>query len=614
MQLPQKLIHDDSIVMQATPTTPQAEQYFRDGLAAAQAHNLPLAETLVNKAVACNGAPSGYYQLLCDIQRCLKKLDEAIAAGNRAVQLAAGDAEAHYLLALALSDDGRRADAAEHYRTALQLRPSHDKAANNLGTLLEAEGNLPEAEISYACAVASNPRNAAAQNNLGALLSTRGDLDLARGHFSAAIHADPLFIHAHFNLSTLKTYTADDPHLATMEQLTPQAQYLPADMQIRLWFSLGKAWEDVGRYDDSFAAYERGNRLHRATFFYDENTAARSMQDIIQRFDKSFATQKTAGLADETPIFIVGMPRSGTTLVEQILSSHSAVFGAGELNDLCDSVSQHWQISPGFSYIDRLISASQEELADIGQSYLQKIRALNAAAPHITDKMPGNYFYIGLIHKLFPRAKIIHCMRDPMDTCFSNYSRFFKEAMPFAYDLQELGRYWRQYDALMKHWKQVLPENTILDVRYEDVVADLETQARRLTQHCGLAWEDSCLAFHDNKRLVKTASIAQVRQPIYRTSVARWEHYRSHLEPLRLALEGKDTRLSIEQALLLADHAQAKGQLAEAEHYLKKILAVAPRHIHALHLLGIVAYKAGKPDIAMQLLKQAIAAGDTPKE
>jgi len=606
--------HADSMANASAST--QAERFFRDGLAAAKEHKLQLAEDLIGKAIACDGDHSGYYQLLCDILRCLGKVNEAIAAGEQAMRLAPEDGEACYLLGLALNQAGRRKDAITHYRDALNKDPEHDRAANNLGSALEAEGKLSEAESFYARAAASNPRNAQAHNNLGAILSARGDLHDARKCFMAAIDADPLFIHAHFNLSTLKKYRAGDPHLNAMEKLALQAQHLPADVQMRLWFSLGKAWEDVGRYDDSFAAYARGNRLYRASIRYDEISAAQSIRDIVRRFDAALAQKAIAGLSDDTPIFIVGMPRSGTTLIEQIISSHSGVFGAGELHDLCNVVAKEWNIQPGISYVDRLASASEEELHSLGRSYLQKIRALDATTPRITDKMPGNYFYIGLIHKIFPNAKIIHCVRDPMDTCFSNYSRFFKETMPFAYDLQELGRYWRQYDALMQHWKKILPEDTILDVRYEDVVADLEGQARRLIGYCGLPWEEGCLAFHKNERLVKTASVAQVRQPIYQSSVARWEHYRKHLEPLRLALEGKEVRaqaMSVGQALLLADQALRKDRLAEAEHYLNKILKVSPRQPQALHLLGMVASKAGKPDIATRLMQQALASGYMPK-
>jgi len=559
----------------SSQATKQAKQFFYDGLIAAKEQKLPLAEILVAKAIACDGSVSRYYQALCDILRGLKQFEKAVASGERAVTLAPENADAWYLLALACSESGEREAAIRHYQQALRLDPRHDKAANNLGTVLEAEDKLQEAEESYTRAIGINPRNAEAQNNLGAVLSARGDLVRARECFMAAIEANPFFIHAHHNLSTLKTYTAEDPHLTALEKLAADAHNLPAEVQIRLWFSLGKAWEDTKRYDDSFAAYARGNSIHRRAIDYNEQAAAKSMEDIIQRFDETLTNKNIVGSMNETPIFIVGMPRSGTTLVEQILSSHSSVFGAGELHYLCDVLAEQWNLGSGISYIDRLASASGEELAAIGQSYLNKTRRLNATAPRITDKMPGNYFYAGLIHKVFPKAKIIHCVRDPMDTCFSNYSRFFKETMPFAYNLQELGRYWRRYDALMRHWKKILPQAAILDVRYEDVVEDLEGQARRLLDYCGLPWEDECLAFHQNKRLVKTASVAQVRQPIYQSSVARWQHFSQHLEPLRRALEEKDAPL---------------------------------QEAHALHHQGLSAWQAGKPDAAIALIRQAIQA------
>lgn len=555
----------------------QAEQFFQDGLIAAKEQKLTQAEMLIVKAIECDDSNSHYYQILCDILRCLRQCEKAISAGKQAITLAPKDADAFYLLALAYSESGAREAAIQHYQKTLHLNPRHDKAANNLGAILEAEGKLHEAEISYAHAAELNPGNAEAHNNLGAILSARGDLEHARKCFAASIDANPFFIHAHHNLSTFKTYTASDPHLIAMEKLAAEAHSLPPQMQVRLWFALGKAWEDTKRYDDSFAAYARGNLIYRRSIDYNEQGAARNIEDIIQRFDKPLTDKKIANSKDRTPIFIIGMPRSGTTLIEQILSSHSHVFGAGELPYLCDVLAKEWGLASGISYIDRLESASGNELAAIGEAYLHKIRSLNATAPHITDKMPGNYFYIGLIYKVFPEAKIIHCVRDPMDTCFSNYSRLFKETMNFAYDLQELGRYWRRYDALMRHWKNVLPKDVILAVHYEEVVADLEGQARRLLQHCGLPWEDACLAFHQNKRLVETASVAQVRRPIYQSSIARWEHYRKHLEPLRVALEGKN----------------APAQDAQA-----------------LHLLGLNAYQAGNADAAIALIQHAIHADE----
>jgi hypothetical protein len=314
---------------------------------------------------------------------------------------------------------------------------------------------------------------------------------------------------------------------------------MPVEARMRFWFAIGKAWEDTGRYDESFGAYQHGNKLKRASFQFDIAETEKTAGDIIAKFDKAFAGKAVNGFEDETPVFIVGMPRSGTTLIEQVLSSHSNVHGAGELKDFCDVMDKVDGASAGGLYMDWLLDADDEMLSRIGEGYVKRLRTLDKKALRITDKMPGNFFYAGLIHKALPKAKIIHSMRDPVDTCISNYSRLFNETMPFAYDLEELGRYCRLCDRLMAHWKDVLPEGTILDMKYEDNVADLETQARRLVDFCGLEWEDGCLAFHENKRHVKTASIAQVRQPIYKSSVARWKRFEKHIKPLRTALEGK---------------------------------------------------------------------------
>ncbi|HSY29397.1 MAG TPA: sulfotransferase, partial [Burkholderiaceae bacterium] len=235
----------------------------------------------------------------------------------------------------------------------------------------------------------------------------------------------------------------------------------------------------------------------------------------------------------KAPIFIVGMPRSGTTLLEQILSTHPGVFGAGELKDMNDVVIGAMPGADYMQYPNAVAAFSSEEFRRLGEQYAERVWRNAPEATRITDKMPSNFFYLGMIHLMLPEAKIIHAMRDPMDSCFSCYSRLFnKENVRFAYDLGTLGRYYARYIKLMRHWHEVLPPGTILDLRYEDMVADTEGQARRALAHLDLSWDDSCLDFHQNKRRVKTASLAQVRKPIYKTSVARWKLYEKHLGPL----------------------------------------------------------------------------------
>jgi tetratricopeptide (TPR) repeat protein len=461
-----------------------------------------------------------------------------VQCGLQAVRLAPRDADAHYNLGLALSDTGSFQKASEQYRAALSCNPNHGLAANNLGTALEKMGDDKGAEECYTRATRINARHAEAQNNLGALLSARGELDRARACFEAAIAADPSFVHAHYNLSTLKKYVPGDLHLKALEEISRKSADLAPAVRLRFCFAIAKAYEDVGRYDESFAAYAEGNLLKRATFQYDEAKFAQGIARVRSHYDAAFAAKPAKGCDDETPVFIVGMPRSGTTLLEQIISSHSAVHGAGELHDLGQAISDVMGANPEGDYMEWLPQAGADKLQAIGQAYVDRLKARDPGALRITDKMPGNFYYIGLIRKILPKAKIIHSLRDPVDTCFSNYSRLFSETMPFAYDLGELGRYYRRYRALMEHWHAVLP-GSVLDVKYEDLVRDQEKQSRRLIEYCGLPWEEACLDFHRNERPVKTASIAQVRKPIYTTSVARCERFGKHLDPLRAALDDK---------------------------------------------------------------------------
>ncbi len=242
---------------------------------------------------------------------------------------------------------------------------------------------------------------------------------------------------------------------------------------------------------------------------------------------------RLAGLGDPSPvpIFILGMPRSGSTLVEQILASHPQVLGAGELRTLDRLVHQG-------GGIEALATLQAEDCRRLGERYLADLRSLPAGKTRITDKMPGNFMYVGLIQLILPHAKIIHTMRDPVDTCLSCFSRLLSVGHHFSYDLAELGRYYRHYRELMDHWRSVLPAGTMLDVAYEDVVDDLEGQTRRMLEYLGLPWDERCLSFHKTVRPVVTASSVQVRRPLYRSGVARWRQYEAHLGPLLAELEG----------------------------------------------------------------------------
>ena len=305
----------------------------------------------------------------------------------------------------------------------------------------------------------------------------------------------------------------------------------------RLLFSLGKAHEDTGDNDAAFDCIERGNRLKRGAIDFDIADETDIVERITRSFDDAFLA-RADGLGDgaELPVFIVGMPRSGTTLVERILASHPAVHGGGELDEimrLADGLPR--RLSSTHRYPECAAEIDGAMWRELGESYVAALRALAPDAARVTDKMPLNHRHLGLIHAMLPAARIIHCRRDPMDTCFSCYKTLFTSGQPFAYDLTELGLYYRLYERMMGHWRAVLP-GRICELRYEDVVADLEGAARRLVAHCGLDWDDRCLDFDKTERPVLTASAAQVRRPIYSSSVERWRLFERHLGALQHAL------------------------------------------------------------------------------
>ncbi len=521
-------------ILNANPNVPAA--WHALGILVFNSGNLQQAFDMFANAVRLEPNNPMFHRNLGEISRRLGKLDQARLCGEAACKLAPKDVDAHYNLGLAYTDSGEFTKAIQAYKKAVKLDPKHGLSWNNLGSALEQQGDKKSALKAYEKAVALNTQHAEAQNNAGAIYSEQGKLDEARESFAAAIAARPSFVESHYNLSSLKTYTPNDPHLAMLESVYAQREQLIPHARIRYDFALGKALDDIGQYDRAFAAYDEGNRIQHALLPMDEARADALLDAILNTFTPEFFKERErwggAKQRGKTPIFIVGMPRSGTTLLEQILCSHKSVFGAGELTELNEVITEATGADANQSFVPGVVSLTKEQIKKIGDKYIERVWKLSPDSKYITDKMPANFFYLGLIHLALPNAKIIHAMRDPMDSCFSCFSRLFNDTMEFAYDQETLGRYYRRYITLMQHWHKVLPEGTILDLPYEDMVADTEAQARRVLKFVGLPWDDKCLEFYKNDRLVKTASVAQVRKPIYKTSVARWKHFARHLQPL----------------------------------------------------------------------------------
>jgi tetratricopeptide (TPR) repeat protein len=437
---------------------------------------------------------------------------------------------------LALSVAGRPEEALQSYEKALEINPDFLTVLNNRGAVLHRLGRHAEAMQSYDRVLAIDPDYADAHNNRGALLRDLGRLDEARESCARAIKLRPSYPKFYLNFAYCHKFTSVDAHLSTMESMSCEASLSP-DEQVELRFAVAKAYSDINEHQRSFAHLLEANRLKRQHVIYDERSALASFRHIRSAFSADMMRRKSGGGGSSTlPIFVVGMPRSGTSLVEQILASHSKVFGAGEL-PFFDSIARRTLAAVG-GFPQGAPAATVDHLQKIGAEYIGRLRAL--APPEITrivDKMPGNFHHVGLIHLALPHARIVHARRSPADTCFSCFATLFAAPHPYSYDLGELASYYAAYQELMQHWRSVLPDGVMLEVEYETLVANFEEQSRRLLAHCGLEWQPACLDFYKTERLVHTASATQVRQPIYSTSIGRWRPYQQWLDPLLQGLQ-----------------------------------------------------------------------------
>ena len=357
----------------------------------------------------------------------------------------------------------------------------------------------------------------------------------ARDSFRQALKFKPDFLKARYSLAANKADSENLAALAAIEAASVNsATPLSSEDTVLLNFALGKCYHEAREYEKAFPYFLAGCTLKRTELNYDAEQMAQHFTLIKRAFDPAtLARLRGKGNPSSLPIFVVGMPRSGTTLTEQIISSHPNVYGAGELTDLME-ISRLDYADP--SIHQQLVLLSPQQLMAWGDDYITRLQRYAPDAPHITDKLTNNFLAIGLIHLMLPNAKIIHINRNPVDTCLSCLTTWFRDSLPHTYDMTELGRYYVDYQRLMAHWRQVLPSNAFLDIYYEELVADQEAQSRRIIDYCGLEWHDACLDFHNNKRQISTASLVQARRPIYKSSVERWRSYEKFLGPLLDAL------------------------------------------------------------------------------
>ena len=434
---------------------------------------------------------------------------------------------------------GKVESAVDHIAKALAIDPDYVEAHNSLGNALKDLGEIDAALASYRTALVLAPDTAELHCNLGTALAEIGDLDAAVASFRHAIALKPDFSEAHRHLAGMKKHSAHDGDIRAMEQAYAQPDIADRH-RMHLAFGLGKAYEVLRQYDAAFTFFAEGNRIRGKTRRSSVDLHGSLFAKLAEVCDPSlFARHVGTGCPDETPIFVVGMLRSGTTLVEQILASHPEMHGAGELESLSRVISATVGSTNSMDIPEWIRRADGARFEPAGSDYIEAIRSRAPDARFITDKMPGNFKHIGLIKLMLPHAKVIHCRRDPADTCLSIFKTYFTQQHDHVHDLVDLAHYYRFYDDLMAHWHSVLP-GFIHDVRYEDMVADPAGQTTALLEFCGVEWDDACLAFHKTVRQVATASAGQVRRPLYKDSVRLWKRYETQLAPLLECLRAVD--------------------------------------------------------------------------
>jgi tetratricopeptide (TPR) repeat protein len=477
----------------------------------------------------------GAWEILGVVYGQMGRSQEALRCFERLCALLPRYVPGHNYRGLALVQLHRYDEAIACFREALRLDPKFVASLVNMADPLSTLGRNEEALAAYEDARKIDPKNAQAELGRGDILQILGRINEAVAAYERAISLAPRWPVAYRHLLQVRTVTNEnDPALKALEAMQADEAKLPEADAVELHLALSKAYRDLARPGPAFEHLSAGNRRKRRSVIYDEPVALAFLRAPVDVLTPEIMQAK-AGLGDpsELPVFVLGMPRTGTTLVEQILASHTGVVGTGELPDL------RRRIEPRFGLRLEKIGASLsgETLRQFGADYAAHLAAKAPGATRVVDKTMGNFCYAGLIHLALPKARIIHMVRDPMDTCFSCYSQLFMGTAPFANDLGELGRYYKVYTEVMAYWRRVLSPESMLEVRYEALVENFEAEARRLIAFCGLDWEDACLRFYNTKRAVRTASAVQVRQPLYKEAVGRWKLYAEWLGPLREALE-----------------------------------------------------------------------------
>lgn len=503
-----------------------------------RAGKLAKAERLVREFLKQHPADVSGIRLLADIGIKLGQFDDARNLLERCLELAPDFHLARQNYVVVLTRQQKLEKAGIEIEKLLAREPDNPNFLILKGTILVRSGDHQAALEILERVLKDYPNQARAQMNYGHSLKTVGRLDESIQAYRKCIELSPGVGEAYWSLANLKTFRFSDEDIALMRSQVTTGEGDPED-QAHIAFALGKALEDRQQFDESFHFYQRGNAIRRIKHSHNARINVFNTARQIKTLDKDFfATRQGYGCAAPDPIFIVGLPRSGSTLLEQILASHSKVEGTSELTDIITisrKLGQKSRQNPASKYPEILRELTPEKCLELGESYISTTRIQRTDTPFFIDKMPNNFLHAGLIHLILPNAKIIDARRHPMGCCFSGFKQLFARGQTFTYDLSDIGRYYRDYMILMDHWERVLPDRVLL-VQYEDMVADTENQIRRLLDYCGLEFESQCLRFYETKRAIRTPSAEQVRQPIYTQGLDQWRNYETHLDPLKEAL------------------------------------------------------------------------------
>jgi tetratricopeptide (TPR) repeat protein len=513
------------------PDVVRATTYFSDG-------EFELAEQIIRRYLLQAGNDVEAMRLLARIGLAREVFDDAQTLLEAVLTIAPDYRAARYDYACVLLERHLYQRACEEAQTLLAIEPNHPDYRALDASASVGVGEHERAIALYQQLLQQAPGAADLQLSLAHSLKAQGRQGEAIAAYQAAAAARPDFGDAYWSLANLKTYRFSDDDLDCMRAAQASPETATVD-RYHLAFALGKACEDRGEYAESWRYYEQGNALKRAESRYRpdiiEGNTRRQIQTCTREF---FAARSGVGDTRPDPIFIVGLPRSGSTLIEQILASHSQVEGTHELGEIPRMVldlqgREDHVDDPRYPGVLSEMTAS--DFRELGAKYLQDTRIYRGSKPYFIDKMPNNFRHIGLIHLMLPNAKIIDARREPVACCFSNLKQLFANGQEFTYSIDDIARYYRTYLDLMQHWDDVRP-GRVLRVTHESVVDDLEGNVRRILDFCGLAFEPACLAFHKTARSVRTASSEQVRQPIFRDGIDQWRHYEAWLSPLKEAL------------------------------------------------------------------------------